>query len=85
MNHFRINYQNMIFEELFPSHRRNNLNIIKYIKIKFYSKYKLNILKLKTMKVGCVKIKVNAISQFNSYRTFSLPILTYPARQLKYL
>lgn len=76
MNHFRINYQNMIFEELFPSHRRNNLNIIKYIKIKFYIKYKLNILKLKTMKVGCAKIKVNAISQFNSYRTFSLPILT---------
>lgn len=77
MNHFRINYQNMIFEELFLSHGRNNLNIIKYIKIKFYSKYKLNILKLKTMKVGCAKIKVN--------RTFSLLILTYPARQLKYL
>lgn len=65
MNHFRINYQNMIFEELFSSHR--------------------DILKLKTMLLGCAKIKVNAISQFNSYRTFLLPILTYPARQLKYL
>lgn len=65
MNDFRINDQNMIFEELFSSHR--------------------DILKLKTTLLGCAKIKVNAISQFNSYRTFSLPILTYPTRQLKYL
>lgn len=41
-------------------------------------------IKIKNHKVRCVKIKVNDISQFNSYRAFSLLLLTHPARQLKF-
>lgn len=59
-----MSYQNMIFKELFSSHR--------------------DILKLKTTKLGCVKIKVNDISQLNSYRAFSLLILVHPARRLQF-